>query len=380
MTNIEDPNKDDSLFAPAPRVRIRTVAGHEAVPYSDAPGAVVERLLKKPVFVHLFTDGPDRVFNADHLATYLGNTLGPNFTVQNHGDFTQFILSQKLQDREEVIRRFAMSKAATKGSIPLSVNEKMQLEQQSIDRDPAVPFREFARSQSLSERRERLIHNDYYETSALGAAFLYLLPESMRTPHDSRRDTVIVVTGRGIGNMESSYLGRPILHMRGGFSYGNVGVVSTTGLVDAPGKPVELGRAYQRGQQLGGGLPDFDRQEYNQIIFEAIRKNGNVLDPKLIEQTIQEMFADRMLHYDDPRLNEAIKGIVLSMSLFTLGEHGQAAQCSTSDLSLGEPDISKFCRLHDAHWQEELLATQIKQPDQPEFCDYHQTIFEKLKE
>lgn len=80
----------------------------------------------------------------------------------------------------------------------------------------------------------------------------------------------------------------------------------------------------------------FDRPEYSQKIHEALRQNGNVLDLEVIDKAIQEIFEPQMLHHEDSRLNEAIKGITLSMIFFTLGEWGKVSQCSTTGLAAGE--------------------------------------------
>src|SRR4029078_245770 len=144
---------------------------------------------------------------------------------------------------------------------------------------------------------------------------------------------------------------------------GSIGVISATGLVEAPGKPLELERAYR----MGGSLPMFDDQEKNDRIRQFLKDNNNVLDPHKMDEVIKEIFADKMLTPEDSRINEAVKGMTLSFILSTLGEWGKASCCSTSDLSKGEPDTEKFCRLHDSHWQEELMETQIKKGDKPEF-------------
>lgn len=372
----EDSQGEEMLFKP---IGIRTINSVEVKPRDESPKGAAERLLRRPIIIHLFTDGPDRVFDPDAFAEYLGQTFGPNFTVLKEGDIMKYAISHNPEKQPEIVSRIAGAKLAKLGRYQdLSDAEKTQLEEEAVGRGEGIPFREFARSQELQRHRpfgDRLHHNDYYELSSLGNAFYAILPDQVRTPTDGRGHSVVVVTGRGVANKEGGGI-----HMRGGFSSGNVAVTSTTGLVEAPGKPLELEHAYQSGAQLGGGLPVFDREEYNQTIYEALRKNGNVFDRALIEQTIQEMFGDRMLRYEDPRLNEAVKGITLSMIFSTLGEWGKASQCSTTDLSVGMPDISKTCRMHDAHWQEEVIATQIKKPGQPEFCDYHTEIFDILKE
>lgn len=370
---------------PPPKAQIVTISGGEIKPRLDDSNSVAERLLKHPTVIHIFTDSPDRIFDPARLAEYIKTTFGPNFAVEYHGDITQFTLSQSPDKRREVVASLAKAKCATNRRhglfpYPLSDEEKIQLENQALDRDIAVPFREFADKQARDERGiPRLSNNDYYEIFSLGDAFRRMIPDRLRGIHNDVINSVLIISGRGIGEKERGLWGDAI-HMRAGFSLGALAVVSTTGLVEAPGKPLELERAYQARERLGGGPPHFDRQEYNQRIFDALHRNNNVLDYALIEQVIEKIFTDRMLHYEDPRLNEAVKGSALSMIMFTLGEYGKASQCSTTDLQRGEPDLTKTCRLHDGHWQEEVIASQIKEPQNKEFCDYHQQIFDKLKQ
>lgn len=357
-----------------PPIKITFLTETEKV--SDEPEAVAERLLKKPVVVHLFTDGPDKTFDPASLKEYLSATLGPNFTIEYHGDIVQFALNENPNNREQMIAALAKAKFAKRferfASSPVSLtdDEKKLLETQITDRDPQTPIRAFAASQRLG--KQRVLDNEYYDISLLGNAFQSLIPESMQVTDEKASHTALVVTGRGVANPEGFGI-----HMRGGFGSDRVSVISTTGLVEAPGEPLEVTSAYNSSL----GMVHFDKEEYNQRIRKAIKDNNNVYDAELIRKSVQnELFFNRMLHHEDPRINEAVKGMALGFIIFSLGEFGKASQCSTTDLNAGTPDTTKFCRLHDSHWQEELMATQVNKAGKPEFCDYHTKLFSQLKE
>lgn len=352
----------------SPIHKIRTISRGEVVPYDDSTDAVVARLKARPVVVHLYTDGPDRIFDPQRLANYLGNSFGPNFHIENHGDIVQMALSSG--EREPIIRSLAEAKLARMGtgqfSAPAPIQDRILLENEVISREPNFPIRPFLKGQRLAGSYQ-LSGNTFYDISALNDVYYRMLPDDLKSSQDIRQ-TTLVITGRGVGQME-----RNLIHMRSGGSAGNIALISTTGLVDAPGKPIELITA--RHNQLGG-FPNFGISEYDEVLIKAVQEKG--LSLEVVDGVINELFKDRMLSHEDPRINEAIKGMALSFVLYALGEHGKVFQCSTTDLSVGSPDLSKFCRLHDSHWQEELIATQVKNPGQPEFCDYHTELFDKL--
>lgn len=112
--------------------------------------------------------------------------------------------------------------------------------------------------------------------------------------------------------------------------YGFPSIISISGLIEAPAKPKEF---YLK---LGFGIP---REE------------------------LKNEFKDKMLDYDDERLNEVIKGYVLQALFYHL---------------IGEPFCSdKNCKLYNAHWQEELIQAQLKSPYQ--LCHYHRNLIESIQ-
>jgi len=111
--------------------------------------------------------------------------------------------------------------------------------------------------------------------------------------------------------------------------YGFPSIISTTGIVEAPAKPKEF---YLK-KQMG-------------INIEILKKE----------------FEGRFIDYDDYRLTEVMKGYVMQSIFFHI---------------TGEPFCSnKKCRLFNAHWQEEVINSQLKKGD--EFCKKHQEIIKMI--
>ncbi len=111
---------------------------------------------------------------------------------------------------------------------------------------------------------------------------------------------------------------------------GTPSIVSTAGIVEAPAKPREFYLA-----QIGG-LADI--------------------------QSLKRRFAGRFIDYNDIRMTSAAAGYALQAVFFFITD-GQAF-CENSQ-----------CRLFNAHWQEDLIRTQI---ESPALCLKHQRIANKF--
>jgi len=111
--------------------------------------------------------------------------------------------------------------------------------------------------------------------------------------------------------------------------YGFPSFISSTGIVEAPARP----REYYLGRRLGA----------TQIALE-------------------ESFKDRFIEYGDSRLEEVIKGYLLQALFYHI----------TGDPFCEERD----CRLFNAHWQEEMIYTQLR----PEagLCNSHHEFLEQI--
>ncbi len=110
---------------------------------------------------------------------------------------------------------------------------------------------------------------------------------------------------------------------------GTPSIISTAGIVEAPAKPREFYLA-----QIGG----------------------------LDIQGLKRRFAGRFIDYNDSRMTAAAAGYVLQAIFFFITD-GQAF-CENSQ-----------CRLFNAHWQEDLIRTQI---ENPALCLKHQRIANKF--
>lgn len=106
-------------------------------------------------------------------------------------------------------------------------------------------------------------------------------------------------------------------------------IVSPTGIVEAPAKP----REYYLERRLSPHATEMLREKYK----------------------------ERFIDYGDPRMQKALEGYT-AMAVFYhfLGE----TFCE-----------NVHCRLYNSHWQEELINSQLSQP---EFCPRHEKMRKKL--
>lgn len=112
----------------------------------------------------------------------------------------------------------------------------------------------------------------------------------------------------------------------------NPGIISTTGIIEAPAKP----------------------REYYLKMFENISQGLNL-------EVLKNQFKGKYLEYHDVKLSEIIKGYAMQTLFYYL---------------TGQPFCeSKDCRLYNAHWQEDLLHSQIVSSN---LCDQHQKILDEI--
>lgn len=113
-------------------------------------------------------------------------------------------------------------------------------------------------------------------------------------------------------------------------------LISTTGLVEAPAKPKEY------------------------YLYEIARQRMKESGFPFFSTPIEENTVLPFLTYDDQKMNECLKGIVLQSIFF---------------LALMEPFCGdKSCRLYNAHWQEEMLEAQVD----GKLCGKHRALVEKI--
>ncbi len=153
-----------------------------------------------------------------------------------------------------------------------------------------------------------------------------------------KKDFHILFTSRMLATWGDRYHGRTVM------VHPPLAVISTTGLVEAPKKPTEYYArllSYQFAHGMGHQVADI--AEY--------------------EEEIKESLKDSFIDYDDRRLTEVAKGFVMQALVYFL----------TTDAFCEDP----FCRLFDAHTQEDLITSQL---EGGEFCERHQRIVEGLGE
>lgn len=110
----------------------------------------------------------------------------------------------------------------------------------------------------------------------------------------------------------------------------NPSIISTTGMIEAPAKP----------------------REFYLSLLANITQGLNV-------DMIKNQFRGRYIEYHDSKIGEIIKGYALQAVFYYL---------------TGEPFCeSKECRLFNAHWQADLLHSQI---EVGKLCDKHQQILD----
>lgn len=162
-----------------------------------------------------------------------------------------------------------------------------------------------------------------------------LLLDFLRTqknvPQEFASACVIVITKRLFGTVDSI---DKRIHLRSSyFSYPSI--ISLSGIVEAPAKPREYYLAKQSLSATG--------------LWE------------LEEPRIKKKLKGRFVDYEDRRMPEIVKGLVSQAMFFYL---------------TGEPFCKrKKCRLYNAHWQEDLIYSQVKRG---RFCTKHASILQKL--
>jgi hypothetical protein len=112
----------------------------------------------------------------------------------------------------------------------------------------------------------------------------------------------------------------------------NPAIISTTGIIEAPAK----------------------QREYYYDLMTNFTRGVNV-------ETVKEKYKGTYLEYNDSRLSKIIEGYLLQAIFY---------------YETGEPFCENIeCRLFNAHWQKDLLYSQLKIR---KLCEKHQKILEKI--
>lgn len=125
------------------------------------------------------------------------------------------------------------------------------------------------------------------------------------------------------------------LHIRASI-YGYPSIISSSGIVEGPAKPKEFYIYKQKYSQLG--IWDIE------------------------EQKLKQKFKDHFIDYNDKRMTDVVKGYIAQALFFYIAN---------------EPFCSRReCHLFNAHWQEDLIYSQIKSK---KFCRKHTKILQNVK-
>ena len=153
-----------------------------------------------------------------------------------------------------------------------------------------------------------------------------------KLPYSKTKDAChIILTPKIFATVEQDK--RP--HIRASI-YSFPSIISTSGIVEGPAKPREYYLYKQKYSQLG--------------IWEKE------------EAELKQRFKGRFIDYGDKRITEVLKGYIAQAIFFYI---------------IGEPFCkNKNCRLFNAHWQEDLIYTQIKRG---EFCTRHKRVLKNIK-
>ncbi len=112
----------------------------------------------------------------------------------------------------------------------------------------------------------------------------------------------------------------------------NPSVISTTGIIEAPAKP----------------------REYYLSMYQTISQGLNI-------DALKEQFHGKFLEYHDKNLDQVVRGYALQAIFYYI----------TADPFCD----SKECILYNAHWQEDLIHSQMQSG---KLCEHHQKILESI--
>ncbi len=274
---------------------------------------------KLPCQIHLYHEGASSALNLEEIATYLREKLG-KIEVKQQGSLLAGHLSRLSEDErakeaDNLARGLAAIKVRRLGgdSHPFSepLRGEIEYEKRYLRRPSSKPV------------------GILYDGFRLENIFSGLIPEE----YLNREHLHLVFTNQLFGTWDEN---DRRYHARASV-YGLPGIISTTGIVEAPAKPREFYLLRQRYDILGKG------------------------DAGILE--LKKKFEGRFIDYDDDRLSEVVKGYCLQALFFHL---------------TGDPFCrDKNCRLYNAHWQEELIAAQVG--GSYELCPFHEEILSKHK-
>ncbi|KAF6244716.1 DUF6775 family putative metallopeptidase [Nitrosopumilus sp. b2] len=191
------------------------------------------------------------------------------------------------------------------------------------------PFEKHNPTDQEIQMEENNIDNSQNEEKILydGFEFQKIIAEFITSKESNQETLHIIFTNKLACTFDESdyrYHARALIGS-------NPTIISTTGIIEAPAKP----RQYYLDL-----MTDFKKERINQI---------------------KEKYKEEFLEYNDSRISEIVKGYLLQAIMYY--ETGEAF-CE-----------DKECRLYNAHWQKDLIYSQLKNRT---LCNKHQEKLQKI--
>ena len=307
-------------------------------------------MFRIPSFIHIYGKGIITNPDLERVSSYL-KTLLPESTIDVRTDFISFFLGQLDSSKTDDTVDLLAGKLASIRVLDYSKHK--------LNPDPLYAEIDYERRKMLNPATKSIgVFYDGFELQNVYHSLMYrnfnprffgLRPQNdnqQQKCHSERSEesnsiersehsfahSHIVFTNQLIATWEeddSRYHSRSSV-------YGFPSIISTAGIVEAPAKPREF---YLMKQQYGIiGRDDLALTEF------------------------KNKFEGRFIEYNDPRMTEVCKGYTAQALFFHI---------------TGEPFCEdKGCRLFNAHWQAELIHSQIESPY--EFCEKHVNILHNL--
>ena len=206
-------------------------------------------------------------------------------------------------------------------------------------KDVKKPFHTYESSDKELEFEKRLCEDSSLmntttrveDASDISEVFMYdgfELQKSLRHLNDDDETLHIIITNRltcTFDENDERYHARAVI-------CANPAIISTTGIIEAPAKPKEY-------------------------YFEVMTLKAQGLDI----ESVKEKYKHRFLEYNDKRLTKIIEGYMMQIIFYNI-----TGESFCEDIQ---------CRLNNAHWQKDLLFSQI---EISELCKKHNEILSNL--
>ena len=274
-------------------------------------------MYRVPSFIHIYGKKAITNPNLKEISSYLKSLL-PKTIIDVRTD----LISNFLEPLDSSKKDEAVDSLAEK----LAGIRVLDYSKQKLNPEPMYAEIDYERRKILNPDTKSI--GVFYDGFELQNIFYSIIGKDER----SFSHTHVVFTNQLIATWEdddSRYHSRSSV-------YGFPSIISTAGIVEAPAKPREF---YLMKQQYGIiGRDDLALTEF------------------------KNKFEGRFIEYNDPRMTEVCKGYTAQALFFHI---------------TGEPFCEdKGCRLFNAHWQAELIHSQIESPY--EFCEKHVNILHNL--